>query len=227
VEIEDMQLESRTTLDPPSAHARDAAARWPLIVGPIWLIAVLAGLAFIWQHADTPGTAAEAQAKWPSDSRVQLSDDGKTLVMFAHPHCPCTKASMAELERIVAQCNGKQATAESRVTPWIVFYKPSTKEAGWEQTDLWRTAESIPGAHVLCDEDGAEAKRFDAKTSGQTFLFDKQGEGLFGGGITSARGHEGDSLGHDAIVDFAHERNSVCRATPVFGCPITEAKKSQ
>jgi hypothetical protein len=216
-----MQLESLNTLVAPRA------ARWPLVIGPLWLMAVIGGLVVLWKYAGTPGNAAETLQAWPAGSGVELSKSGTTLVMFAHPHCPCTRASMAELERIVAQCNGKQATAESHVTPWIVFYKPSSKEAGWEQTDLWRTAEGIPGSHVLCDENGAEAKRFDAKTSGQTFLFNAKGERLFEGGITSARGHEGDNPGHDAIVDFAHEGNPVCRGTPVFGCPITETKKAE
>jgi hypothetical protein len=201
-------------------------ARWPLILGPVWLIAVVAGSAILWNYAGTPGAAAR-QDEWPRESRITLSPHSKTLVMFVHPHCPCTRASMAELERVVAQCNGGAAPEENRVTPWIVFYKPSDKTAGWERTDLWRTAESIPGAHVFCDEDGVEAKRFDAKTSGQTFVFGPTGERLFAGGITGSRGHEGDNAGQSAVVQIAREGASVCRETPVFGCPITATQNSK
>jgi hypothetical protein len=196
------------------------------MVAAVWLVAVVAGLTAMWNYASTPGNAAQA-AQWPRESQLSLSAQGKTLVMFAHPHCPCTRASMAELERIVAQTNGSAESPETRITPWIVFYKPADKEAGWEQTDLWRAAQRIPGAHVLCDENAAEAKHFDAKTSGQTFVFNADGQRLFEGGITGARGHEGDNAGHSAVVQIAREGLSTCRVTPVFGCPITESSNSK
>ena len=41
----------------------------------------------------------------------------QTLVMFVHPRCPCTRASIAELERVVAQSGGT-------VKPRIVFSLP-------------------------------------------------------------------------------------------------------
>jgi hypothetical protein len=135
--------------------------------------------------------------------------------MFAHPKCPCTRASIAELERIMSQCRGQ-------IKPWIVFYKPADADAHWPQTDLWRRAESIPGAHVIADVDGLEARRFRAFTSGQTFLYGPHGELQFSGGITAFRGHEGDNAGHAAIVQLINGGDAPCRATPVFGCPITE-----
>ena len=33
---------------------------------------------------------------WPAAGALQLSTAGKTLVMFVHPHCPCTRASLGE-----------------------------------------------------------------------------------------------------------------------------------
>ena len=196
--------------------------RWPFVAGALWLSVVSFGLIFVWQHAGRPGIAAVAGATWPGNSRVELSRSGTTLVMFAHPHCPCTRASLAELERIVAQCNGSQSTSKSHVTPWIVFYKPSDASKEWAHTASWSIAEAIPGAHVICDEDGTEAKRFDAKTSGQAFLYNAAGERLFEGGITGSRGHEGDNPGHTAIVQLSRDGKSLCRATPVYGCPIVD-----
>jgi hypothetical protein len=44
---------------------------------------------------------------------------------------------------------------------------------------------------------------------------------LFSGGITPARGHEGDSAGSDAIVELVKGRipSNVIRE-PVFGCTL-------
>ncbi len=108
------------------------------MVAPLWLLATLAGTWFLWRYANVPGEGASAPTRWPSDARVNLSRQGDTLVMFAHPQCPCTRASLAELERIIAK-------SQRAVTPWIVFYKPLHTDDGWEQTDLWRTAAAIPG----------------------------------------------------------------------------------
>ena len=120
---------------------------------------------------------------------------------------------MAELERLLAKCSG-------RVTPWIVFYKPSDVDADWEKTDLWRTAQAIPGAKVVTDTDGAEARRFGAATSGETLVYDADGRLQFSGGITTARGHEGDNDGKSAIVDIVNHGGASLQHTPVYGCSI-------
>jgi hypothetical protein len=127
---------------------------------------------------------------------------------------------MTELQRLMVHCTG-------RVTPWIVIYKPSTMASGWEQTDLWNTAATIAGAHVISDLDGVEAGRFHAATSGQTVLYDAEGKLQFSGGITGARGHEGDNAGETAIEELVNAVNSECRQTPVFGCPIMPSPNSQ
>jgi glyoxylase-like metal-dependent hydrolase (beta-lactamase superfamily II) len=117
------------------------------------------------------------------------------------------------LEEIVARHRGK-------VTPWIVFYKPSSTGDDWDQTDLWRTASAIPGAHVLRDVDGGEVERFHATTSGHTLLYDDKGDLMFSGGITFARGHSGDNLGQSSIESCLEGSPPESRVTPVFGCPV-------
>jgi hypothetical protein len=152
-------------------------------------------------------------AQWPHGSSIHRGESGKTLVLFAHPRCPCTRASLGELEKIVAHC-------QTDVTPWVVFFKPDGTDNDWQQTDLWKTASAIPGAHVICDQAGAEARRFHVTTSGQTLLYSAQGELLFSGGITFERGHAGDNAGRTAIESrSAGESTGYCQ-TPVFGCPI-------
>jgi hypothetical protein len=112
------------------------------------------------------------------------------------------------------------ARFQGAVTPWFVFYKPADSDKSWDQTDLWATAAAIPGAKVVSDPDGVEARRFNATTSGHTLLYNERGELLFSGGITQSRGHAGDNTGRFAIESLLAGEQSTCSTTPVFGCPI-------
>ena len=53
----------------------------------------------------------------------------------------------------------------------------------------------LPDVTVVRDDMAGEARRFGAVTSGQTLLFDTQGNLLFSGGITAARAQAGDNAG--------------------------------
>ncbi len=85
----------------------------------LWLAAALGGLYVLMQYANTPGIAGESPAHWPTNSNIPLSAAGDTLVMFVHPQCPCTRASMSELQRTLAHFS-------EPVTTWVVFYRPAT-----------------------------------------------------------------------------------------------------
>jgi hypothetical protein len=194
--------------------------RWSIVFVTLWGIAVVAGLAVLWLYASTPGAPAPAGARWPTHSAVQLAPSGDTLVMFVHPQCPCSRATLSELEKIVAHTVG-------HLTPWVLFYRPQEADANWSKTDLWHTASAIPGVHLLDDVAGREASRFGATTSGQTMLFNASGNVLFSGGITSARGHAGDNAGSDAIVELVTTGKSDLHQTPVFGCSIRDTVTPQ
>ena len=72
----------------------------------------------------------------------------------------------------------------------------------------------------MIDDEGAEANRFHAATSGQTLLYDAAGLLLFSGGITGSRGHSGDNAGQAAIVSLVNSRAADLTETSVFGCPL-------
>ncbi|HUR59158.1 MAG TPA: hypothetical protein VM029_15690, partial [Opitutaceae bacterium] len=96
----------------------------------------------------------------------------------------------------------------------------ASEPADWPHTDLWRRAAAIPGVKVLTDVDGRAAARFGAVTSGQALLFDTAGRLLFSGGITGARGHQGDNAGRRAVVARVFGRETAPAHTPVFGCSL-------
>jgi hypothetical protein len=106
------------------------------------------------------------------------------------------------------------------LTASVLFLKPKGSSEDWERTDLWQSAASIPGVNVLVDEDGAEARRFNSSTSGQTILYDAEGRLLFSGGITGSRGHSGDNAGRSAVVSLVNAGAADRAETFVFGCPL-------
>jgi hypothetical protein len=179
----------------------------------VWLFAVSAGTAALMRYKNIAGAQLDAPARWPAGSRIVRVPGEATLVMAAHPQCPCTRASMTELERLLSRLRG-------RLHAVVLFVKPEGAPAGWEDTDLFRRASSVEGAQAIVDVDGVEARRFNALTSGQTLLYAADGRLLFSGGITAARGHEGDSVGRAyilAALDGAHLPHP---NAPVFGCAL-------
>src|SRR5262249_42161074 len=148
--------------------------------------------------------------QWAADSGIQRAAVIPTLVMFAHPRCPCTRASIGELNSLMAHCQGK-------LSAHVVFYRPIGGQP-WSESDLWRSALAIPGVTVQWDDGGVEARRFHAETSGFTVLYDSQGRLMFAGGITGARGHAGDNAGRSAVVELVLGRVPEHTRTPVFGC---------
>lgn len=181
--------------------------------GALWLLIIGAGIGLVWKYESTPGVAVTTPGRWPAASRIEPAADRATLVMLAHPHCPCTRASINELSRLMTQARG-------RVTAYVLFVKPPSFSDGWVQSELWASAAAIPGVTPVMDDDGVEAGRFHAATSGQTVLYDAAGNLLFSGGITSARGHAGDNAGRAAIVSLLTSDEAEERGTPVFGCPL-------
>lgn len=187
-----------------------------LVVCALWLSATGVGIGLLWDYENTPGAASAAPERWPAASRLRRSADGATLVLLAHPHCPCTRASIGELARLMAQ-------AEGRATAYVLFVKPRGFAVEWEKTDLWSSAAAIPGVSVVRDDEGVEARRFSAATSGQVTLYGRDGDLLFSGGITGARGHAGDNEGRASIVSLLTTDEAARSETPVFGCPLFAA----
>jgi hypothetical protein len=155
---------------------------------------VSAGLWMVWAGDHQPEDAA-VTITWPDPSGLERDPSGPTLVLMAHPLCTCTSDSLAELADILAR-------ARTRPKTYVVFLRPAAVADGWEQTYLWRLAESLPDVTVLTDRDGGIAQRFGAATSGQTFLYDAGGILLFAGGIAGSRAHPGDGDGPDAVLEL-------------------------
>jgi hypothetical protein len=190
-----------------------------LLLTAIWLATVGFGVGVLTEYEYTPGKATSIPSEWPMQSKLQRTVGQPTLVMFAHPDCPCTRASIGEIAVLMTHC-------QNRVKAHVVFLDPKGSSENWLHTDLWRSAESIPGVVVQADEDGKEAANFQATTSGQVVLYDADGNLLFRGGITSSRGHYGDSAGLSDIIRLLHHEAASTQETPVFGCSLIDPKSN-
>ncbi len=186
----------------------------PLVIaGLFWLVVLVGGMALFMSYENRAGIGAEAPGEWPIASRIPKPTDRSTLIVLAHPHCPCTRATINELARLMTGVG-------DRLAVYVVFIKPAGLEQGWEQSDIWTSATEIPGVKVVSDNQGRESELFGASTSGQSLLYDKNGKLLFSGGITIGRGAQGDSAGAAAIVSLVSEETEAVRVTSVFGCPL-------
>jgi hypothetical protein len=183
----------------------------------LWIPAVAFGISTLWKFSTTAGPSGTAPVDWPENAPVQRKAGRPTLVLFAHPQCECTKATLGELAIIMAHTGG-QLDAD------VFFYLPSTEPDTWARTDLWRLASAIPGVRVHQDRQAAVAQSFGALTSGQTLLYDAGGRLLFKGGITAFRGHSGDNAGRGAILALlqgpAPRHDILPVTTAVLGCSL-------
>jgi hypothetical protein len=207
----------------PSIYRSGAKGRtaWPIrAMVAVWTLAIFAGMLALLHYSNSPGPDVTSPATWPVSSRISLDSNRPTLIMFAHPHCPCTRASLGELNRLVSNCQGKFNTQ-------IWFIKPPGTDADWTNTVLWRQAAAISGVTVHCDDDGVETSRFHAETSGYTVLYDPRGNLLFQGGITMSRGHEGDNPGRSALESLAQRQPLSHVRTSVYGCSLLSIQCSQ
>lgn len=166
----------------------------------------------LFQYENAPGRIGTLAESWP-DAQIERPTDRPTLVMLAHPLCPCSRASVGELAQIMARMQG-------RLAAYVLLVKPADGGLAWEDTELRRTAEAIPGVHVVLDPDGVKAQRFGAETSGHTLLYGPNGRLLFSGGITASRGHAGGNMGASAIASLLNNEAPARTRTLVFGCSL-------
>lgn len=184
-----------------------------VVAGFLWGACVLTGFAVLGAEQFTPVPATTLATAFPRDTKLALASDKPTLLLFLHPHCPCSRSTLNELEKLQIQTQDKIAVT-------IVFTIPPGTPAGWEKGELLDRAHKISGAQVCLDQNGVAARRFGVNGSGHALLYAPTGKLLFSGGITAARGEDGDNPGEDAVADLVLHGRADFTRTPVFGCQL-------
>src|SRR5262249_48201959 len=177
----------------------------------IWIPAVSLGVRELARYEYTPGTAAAPPLVWPVSAPVRRSDGVAQLLLFLHAQCPCSRATVRELARLMAR---------RKVAATVIVYHPPIAPGAGAGNDLAQAAREIPGVRLIDDPQAHVAQLFGAATSGQVLLYDAQGRLQFAGGITAARGHDGDNGGIDALVAILSGQPISRPTFPVFGCSL-------
>src|SRR5688572_19996594 len=73
----------------------------------LWGGAVAIGFAALNVKAGESGPAAAAPAHFPADVGIATTRGRAVVVMVAHPRCPCSRASLNELDRLMSRTTGK------------------------------------------------------------------------------------------------------------------------
>ncbi len=192
----------------------------------LWLVLSGAALFVMADYGNEPGEAGSAPDIWPAalSGGIVPAPGKPTVVLFAHPLCPCTRATLVELESLTNRLYGL-------FDLHVLFYEP-TDVSGmpeiWAATDLKRMAAKLPGTQLHSDVDGELAKYFGAYTSGQVLLYGTNNRLRFAGGITPSRGHSGENPGRSTLISSIMNDAGVDPLAPVlnpvFGCALHEEK---
>ncbi len=180
---------------------------WGYGLVAFWAFGVLAGYTMVLQYhvrgAEQQQATREPAAAAPS---------GRRLLVFVHPKCPCSLASVRQLSRIISR--------DPTLPVEFHLFLPADASSDWAQGAVWELASRIPTACLELDVDGALAASRHVEFSGHCILLNEHGECLFSGGVTPGRGHEGDSAGGNELLAAILTGRQAAATFDVFGCRI-------
>lgn len=196
---------------------------WPLAAALIvWIAIAVAG----WYGISAYGFSGDPQAttdivsQWPAESTIARMTGRPTLVLFLHPKCPCSRATVAELERLPVLVPG-----EALPDVCVVAAAPRSIGDLWWATPFLERAARLPNAHLVRDSGGVETALFGARISGTVLLFDSAGNRLYVGGVTMSRGHAGDNVGLQAVTDLLVDHDANVSSIPPLGCAMVREER--
>lgn len=182
----------------------------------VWLAIVGCGFAVLHRYEATPGRASAPSPAWPKDSPIPLEEHRLTMVLALHPRCPCSTATIGELEELLARHPGRAALN-------VLLYKPANQPDDWTTSRSSQTLARWADTRLWIDEEGREAARVGALTSGHLLIYDADGRLCFSGGITPGRGRYGASAGSEAVAAVLDGLHGEWKQTPVYGCSLLAA----
>lgn len=185
----------------------------------VWLIMLIGGVLYFNKYETTPGLTRSSSDRWPAGEAVAFSPGKVNLVVFAHPRCPCTRASLEELKSLLKDC-------PTSVSTRILFWVPPNASSPWTTSDLWTQARAIDNVQLIADEGGKQAHCFGATTSGHLMIFAPDGTRIYSGGLTNGRGRRGNESGLTAIRSHIIQEQPLPVETAVYGCPLFNSPSS-
>ncbi len=178
----------------------------------VWVIVVLLGFLWVDNYSNTGSLPVDLFTEIPALSAFRKDLGKPLLLVFIHPMCSCSRATLTELDRLAASLQD--------VKTYVVFTQPAGRSPAWVKNDLWDKATKMKGITPIIDGGGNEASIFKATTSGHTILFNSKGSQVYAGGLTAARGHVGEAVGQSIIKQWVSKRLDNPLFSKVFGCNI-------
>lgn len=195
------------------APAPNQLNAWVYILVAVWFGLAVTGSLVLTSYASRPALRSSTVVVWPSETKLNRSPGRKNLLMFLHPKCGCSIATVRQLAIVLSK-------AEANVSVTGVFYCPADESVEWTKTDVWRRCSHLPDVTCVVDRGGIEAARFGASASGHLLLFDDSLQRRFDGGITKSRGHDGHCFSAESLSQLLVGLNPDNTSFPVYGCPI-------
>ena len=183
------------------------------VIPGLWLIATVAGISCLHKYSGTPAPSGPSKGQWPSGSKMLPGANISTFILFLHPHCPCSGASLASMIDIIDKF---PLAAKYHA----VFVRPKGVAATWEKSDLYLKCMGIKAIETSIDDGGEEAKKFGALASGQTYIYSPQQKLTFSGGITPGRGEEGSGPERKMVEQALMQSTTSTNYSPTFGCSL-------
>src|SRR5262245_53376547 len=108
------------------------------------------------RYSAAAGPRGAVPARWPEDSQLPRAPGRPVLVVFAHPECSCTRATLAVLAEIASEL-GRAVDVDVVIDDDI---------ADPERSDIAVRARQIRGVRVVFARAQAENTRFGDITPG-------------------------------------------------------------
>ena len=183
----------------------------------LWGLAVGSGFCWLADYSSEPGTHGVIPQQLPHTINAIESPPGPPrarLLVFLHPQCPCSVATVRELARLAP-------VVRTRADIQVLFAHPDDADSGDSPTSLRQQAAAIPGVSIADDPDGQLASACGVQTSGHALLYDANGVLLFSGGLTAGRGHEGGTPSQSALTaQLSSPDPPAFVEYCAFGCPL-------
>ncbi len=180
----------------------------------VWIALVTAGFASLVVYERYPGADVASSLKAEST----LQPETWTLLVAVHPRCPCTRATVDELESLLRRY-------PADVDCHALVYHPPGLEKEWLELSLVEQLRALPRVTLSGDSDGRKLAALGMETSGAIRLIDPAGKVRFHGGITASRGHRGFNPGSQIIESLLRGEAITLDHAPVYGCRMRPAPK--
>lgn len=179
---------------------------------PIWgvLVIVISSYFYIYQFTDGHFIIKEDYKKALSLLDKQSQQEYPLTLLFLHPECPCSDASIYEItqmQKLNSEMNFKI----------IISYPKNTYNKWVSSNRAKRQLLKNKSIELIDDKNNVLSDAFGASTSGVTLIFKEENNLVFAGGITPSRGHLGRTIAHEIIKEaslFSFTKNEV------YGCSI-------